>query len=241
MRGAADEVGLRHLLQREHGVAEARGGFVVAFLRRRPHLRLDLSEHLGAPAFQELARLLEARGVLFARDAPEAGGRARAYDVGKAVAVAFLVGADRVALAHAPALFDEVLRGADDRRGRERAEVAGAVVPHDAAAGEARPFVRRVGAEREVALVVAHEDVEARLVLLYQRGFRQERLRLVLHGHDLEVVDGVDHRADFRRMAGARAEVRADAAPEVLRLAYVYDYAPAVSHEIAAGAVGQFP
>ena len=155
--------------------------------------------------------------------------------------MAFPVGADGVALAYAPALLYEVLGGADDGGGREGAEVARAVVSHDAAAREARPFVSRVRAEGEVALVVAHEDVEARLVLLNEGGFGKEGLRLVLHCHRLEVVDRVDHRLDLRRMARAGTEVGADAALEVLRLAYVDDYAPAISHEIAAGAVGQFP
>ena len=152
----------------------------------------------------------------------------------------FLVWSYRVALAYAPALLYEVLGGSHDGRRREWAKVACAIVAHDATACEAWPFGRSIGAQGEIALVVAHQNVEARLVLLDQRSLGEKRLRLVLDGHRLEVVHGVNHRAHFRRMPRTGPEVRRYSAPEVFRLAYIDYYAPTISHEIAAGAIREF-
>ncbi len=78
-----------------------------------------------------------------------------------------------------------------------------------------------------------------RLVALDERGLGEQRLRLVLHRHELEVVHQLHHRAHLRRQARVRAEVRLHPPAQVLGLADVDDFAPAISHEIAAGAAGK--
>ena len=230
---------LRHLAKRGDHVAQPRGPLVVALLRCTRHLGDKLVERLGARAAEKRAGLLETLPVFSLGYPPKARCRARPYDIRAAVAVALGIGLDRVASAKPPPLLRKVLRHAHNGAGRERPEVPRAVVAHYSAADQARPLRRGVGAEREIALVVAHEDVEARLVLLYERRLREKRLLLVLHGHHLEVPHSIDHRAHLGSVSRAGAEVLRDAPLEVLRLAHVNYRAPAISHEIAAGAVGQ--
>ena len=55
-----------------------------------------------------------------------------------------------------------------------------------------------------------------RLVLLDERGLGEQRLRLVLHRHELKVGDGVHHRPHLRRVMRAGTEVAQHALAEVL-------------------------
>ena len=187
---------------------------------------------------KKLARLVEARAVLLLRYPAEARRGAGADHIRDAVPMVVLAGAVRLAFAYPVALLDEVLRCAHYRARGEGSEIPRPVVLHGAHAREARPRRGAFAAQREVALVVAHQDVEVRLVALYERRLGEQRLGVVLDGHPLEVVDGVDHRAHLRGVVRARAEIRGHAAAEVLRLADVNYHAPAISHEIAARAVG---
>ena len=150
-----------------------------------------------------------------------------------------LVRHNALAPAQPEALLHEILCSPHDRGGRERPEVERSIVPHYATGGEHRELQGSVRAQREVALVVAHEYVEVRLVALYERRLREQGLGLVLHGHELEVGDRMHHRPHLRRVLCARTEIAAHTVAQVLRLPDVDDRAATVSHEIASGLVRQ--
>ena len=116
-----------------------------------------------------------------------------------------------------------------------------AVVAHDAAGGEARHGVVRVGAQGEVALVVAQDDVEARAVLLDEGALGEECLGFVADRDDFEVGDAVDHAAQFRGgvTQGGGTEIALHAAAQRDGFADVDDGALAVAHQVATGLVGQ--
>ena len=105
----------------------------------------------------------------------------------------FLVGNKTLASPKAVSLLHEILRRTHDRGGRERPEIHGPVIPDDPAGGEHREVEGCVGAQCEIALVVPHQDVEVRLVFLYEGRLGEQGLGLVLHRHELEVRDGIDH------------------------------------------------
>ena len=90
-----------------------------------------------------------------------------------------------------------------------------------------------------IGLVVAQQDVEARLALLDEVVFECEGFVLVGDG-DVFEVDGLAHeRAGFGVGLRGREEVAAHAGAQVLRLADVDDLALGVLVEVAAGAGGQ--
>ena len=124
------------------------------------------------------------------------------------------------------------------REGSEVFEVARLLHPGEL---QRRETLVPVDHQQRIAFVVAHQDVEVRLVALYELSLGKQRLCVVLHRHPLEVENGIDHGADLWRVVRARAEVGRDAPPKVLRLADVDDDAPAISHEITAGAVREVP
>ncbi len=200
------------------------------------HRLHQLRDDGGAFPAQERARLVEPCPVVRSRNLTFARRGAEADDVRMAVAMRLLVRRERVAAAQAVVLLHEILRGAHDGGGRKRTEVERAVVAHDATRGEARERVVGIRTQREVALVVAHEDVEVRLVLLDQRSLREQRLGLVPHAHPFKVGDGVHHRANLRREVCAWTEIGKHASAQVLRLADVDDDAPAVPHQVTARA-----
>ena len=135
--------------------------------------------------------------------------------------------------------MDEVDEAVGEVAGEVGAEVGAAVLAQ--AAGDEDLGV--AVAEREldvgVGLVVAQQDVEARLALLDEVVFEGEGFALVGDG-DVFDVDGLAHeRAGLGVRLVGFEEVGADAGAEVLGLADVDDLALGVLVEVAAGAGGQ--
>ena len=155
---------LGEFLYGEERVAQPRGLLVVAARGCFAHGLFDLGEYRRAASFQKRTRFVETLTVFFRRHTPDARRRTRPYHVCQAVAVSLGVRLDSFALADSVSLLDEILCGANDRRRRKRTEILVAVVADYPDARETRPCRRRLRLKREIPLVVAHQDVEMRLV-----------------------------------------------------------------------------
>ena len=110
---------------------------------------------------------------------------------------------------------------------------------HPAREDDARIVLGQRDLDVRVGLVVAEEDVVARLVRLDQVVFEEDRLELVVGGDEVDPLDLVDegHRLGVARAAAD--EVRLHAAAQVARLADVDDLVLGVLVQIDAGAVGE--
>ena len=92
-----------------------------------------------------------------------------------------------------------------------------------------------------IGLVVAQENVEARLALLDEVVLKGQCLALVVDG-DVFDIDSLAHeRAGFRVGLGSVEKVRPHTGAQVLRLAHVDHLACGVLVEIAAGRGGERP
>ena len=105
--------------------------------------------------------------------------------------------------------------------------------PHDV---DARVFLVQGQLEVRVVLVVAEEDVEARLVALDEVVLEGERLHLGVGDHEVEVRDLRDHVAALGVDGTAGLEIRSHAVAEHTGLADVEDMALAVLEHVHAGA-----
>ena len=123
--------------------------------------------------------------------------------------------------------------------GREVGAIVGAAVLAQAARDvDARPALAQRELHVRVSLVVAQQDVEARLALLDEIVFERQRF-FVVGDDDVIDVDGFAHqRAGLRVLPAAFVEIAGDAAAQVLRLAHVDDFAFGVFVEIHAGLGG---
>ena len=129
---------------------------------------------------------------------------------------------------------DRVHGGAGLAARPEGAEVARAVVRRFVGEREARVLPRRK-ADEGVALIVLEQNVVARLVLLDEGVFEDQRLELARNEDGVEPVDLRDHAAGLFVVARAELEILADAVFELLRLADVDDLTARVHHQIDAG------
>ena len=174
-------------------------------------------------------------------------GRGESFDAGAEAAmnVVLQAGAGMVAreidlaAGEEKAAMDEFDDAVGEIAGKVRAVVGGAVLAQ--AAGD-EDFGEAVG-EGEldvgVGLVVAQQDVEARLALLDEVVFEGERFVLV-GDEDVVDVDGLAHeRAGFGVGLRGFKQVGADAGAQVLGLADVDDLALGVLVEVHAGLGGE--
>ncbi len=121
---------------------------------------------------------------------------------------------------------------------RVGAEVARAVVAHDAREHDARERLVRDLEIRE-ALVVAQPHVERRLMALDQVRFEDQRFDLVRDDDRAHVDDALDHLHRAVRVRGAVLEVRAHAAAQRDGLADIQNLPVVPDHHIDAGRVGE--
>ena len=94
--------------------------------------------------------------------------------------------------------------------------------------------------EVRVRLVVAKEDVVARLVRLDEVVLEEDRFELVVRGDEVDRVDLVDERHRLASRAPFPTRYGVDPVLQVARFADVDDLALGVLVQIDAGAVGQF-
>jgi hypothetical protein len=193
------------------------------------HLRAQLAGQLVTAAFQQAYGIANVTGVVRLADQPHTGRRA-ALDLvlqtgpvtvckegvaARPQAEQFLQGIDR--LAHAG--------GAG-----ERPEVAVRAPFLAAVVTDTR---KRVGGEADIgiAFVVAVDDVVARVLLLDERGFQDQRFILGVGHRDLDTPDLADHALDARITAGTQ-EVLPHPLAQVARLAHVQQLAGTAKHAV---------
>ena len=228
-----------HLVDGDDLVAEPRRQFELLVLGGGFHaLRQRLLQFIGL-AFEE--ELDVADGLFVGL------GRGQAFDAGAQAAldVVLQAGARMVAREIDLAAWDQ--EAAMDQVDQPMREVAGEVwakvgaavlaqAPRDEDFGVA---VRHRELDVGVGLVVAQQDVEARLALLDQVVLERQRFVLVGDG-DVFDVDGLAHqRAGLRVGLRRLQKIRADARAQVLRLADVDDLALGVLVEVAARLGGE--
>ena len=174
-------------------------------------------------------------------------GRGQAFDAGAEAALDVVLQAGArvvarevdLATGDEEAAVDEVDQAMREVAGEVGAEVGAAVLAQ--AAGDEDLGV--AVAEREldvgVGLVVAQQDVEARLALLDEVIFERERFMLVGDGDVVHVDSFAHQRAGLGVGLRGLEKVGAHAGAQVLRLADVDHLALGVLVEIAAGQVGR--
>ena len=123
--------------------------------------------------------------------------------------------------------------------GREvRTVVSAAVFAQAAGDVNPRPALAQSELHVRISLVVAQQDVEARLALLDQIVFERQRL-FVVGDDDVVDVDRLAHqRSGLGVFPAAFVEIAGHAAAQVLRLAHIDDLALGVLVEIHAGLGG---
>ena len=180
-----DELLRLDALQRGELVADLRGALELEPPGGLLHARLQLRRHLLAAALEHLDRRGHVLRVGLARDQADAGRRAAPDLVLQARAAA--VGEEAVAaVADAEQLLQLVERVAHRAGIGERTEVALPGAARPAVEGEAREAMLVAQLDVGKALVIAQDDVEARLVRLDEVVLEQQRLGLRVGDRDLD-------------------------------------------------------
>src|SRR5687768_9131468 len=101
----------------------------------------------------------------------------------------------------------------------ERAKIAGAVILFQPSEGEAGNGVVEVDLQEQETFVVAEADVVARVKLLDEAAFKQERFGLAFDQVDVEIVNRVDQCIELQipSLAARRVKILRHALPEVTR------------------------
>ena len=137
------------------------------------------------------------------------------------------------------AAMDDVDEPVRQVAGKVRTEVGGAILAQAAGDEDLGVAVGEGELDVRVGLVVAQQDVEARLALLDEVVFERQGLVLVGDG-DVFEVDGLAHeRAGLGVGLRGGEEIAAHACTQILGLADVDDLALGVLVEVTAGARGQ--
>ncbi len=245
-----EDVGLGHALgvdavlhgdgrQGADAVAHAGGGLEVEVVGRRLHLLRQAADDGARLAAQELFRLRDQIAVVLQRDQAGAGRRAALDLVQHAGAGAGLIDAVRTG-PQQEGLLQRVQRVVD---GPGRGEGAEIVAGNRMGAAMLADLGRAVvAADHQLGegLVVAQQDVEARLQLLDEVRFEQQGLGLGRRDHQLHRAGQADHQADA---LGVETPLRVLDHPLLQRLGLADVEAGAVLavHAIDAGLVGRAP
>ena len=123
----------------------------------------------------------------------------------------------------------------------ERPEVTSPVGRANPREGETRNGIVEVDLEQEEPFVVAEADIVARVKILDQLAFEQQRLGLAPDHMHVEIVNGFDQGVELEIPAHPprRMKILANPLAEIARLANVDDGAEAVLHEVHARLVGK--
>ncbi len=189
-------------------------------------------------AVEEGDGLVDDEAVVLGGDGADAGGVAAADVVLEAGAVVDLVHVEGAGAVGKDAV-EELEYLAQILGARVGAEVAGAVAD-DAAGGEDAGVGFGGGdLEIEVLLVVAEDDVVARLVALDEVVFENQGFDFGVGEDEIEVGDAGDEATGLGVESFGTAEVGTDAAAQGKGLTDVDDVAGGVVHEVDAGGGGE--
>ena len=180
---------------------------------------------------EEHHRQAHVLGILLAVDQADARGAAT-FDLvlkarsGAVLEEAVLAGPD------AEELLQDVQAVAHRCRARERSEVAAALLGPPMEGQPRKRMVRQL--DERIGLVVAQNDVEARLFGFDQALFEQQRLGLAGGHRDADVAH-LGHQRHGLGGEPGRAEIRRDTGLQAARLADVEDFAILADHLVDAG------
>ena len=220
-------------------VAQARGSFELLGFGGSHHAGGERALQLSVAAFEKELRV--AHGFLVDL------GRGKAFDAGAKAAmnVVLQAGAGMIAreidlaTGDKKAAMDELDHAIGEVAGKVGAEVGGAVLAQAAGDKDLGKAVGEGELDVGVGLVVAQQDVEARLALLDEIVFEGQGLVLV-GDEDVFEIDGLAHqRAGLRVGLRGFKQIGAHAGAQVLGLAHIDDFALGVLVEIHAGLGGQ--
>ena len=223
--------------QRPDAVAKARGALELHLLCRRRHLFGQARDHRPALAPQEGLGLVHQAAVVLQADQPGAGGCATLDLVQHARPRAALVDAVRTG-PQQEGLLQRVQRPVDGAGAGEGAEII--ALDRVGAAVLAKLRGRMLPADDDLGerLVVAQQDVEARLELLDQVDLEQQGFGFGLGGDELHRPGQVDHVGDALGMETA-LRVLHHPLLQRARLADVEHLAVVAQHAVDARRIGQ--
>jgi hypothetical protein len=229
-------LGVQHLRQRLDLVAHRCRLLELQVLGVGQHLRVQVFQHLGLAPAQEFGGVVDVAPVVLGRDQVHAGPAAAADLVQQAgtravVEDAVLAGAQ---LEH---LLQQLHRFLDRPGARERTEVLVLLVQRAAVIGHARGVAAR-DLQVGIGLIVAEQDVVARLEGLDQVVFQDQGLGLAVRDGGLQARDLRDHHRDARARQ-ILLEVARHAVLQVARLADVEDLVLGVEIAVHARQAGQ--
>ena len=237
--GGGDALFLLELMDGGKLVAQARGGFKLLGLRGGHHARSERAFQFGVAAFKKQLRVAHCILVDLRRGESLNAGAEAAVNVVLQAGARMIAREIDLATGNEEAAMDEFDDAVGQIAGKVRAVVGSAVLAQ--AAGD-KDFGKAVGQgelDVGVGLVVAKQDVEARLALLDEVVFKGQRLVLV-GDEDVVEIDGLAHQGAGLGV-GLRGfkQIGADPRAQVLGLAHVDDFALGVFVEVHAGLRGK--
>ncbi len=225
--------------KRRNAVSEPRGALELQSFGGLRHLLRQPLAHRAAFSGQKILRLLDENVIVLDRDLAGAGAGAALDLIEQAGTRAVFVKRVRAGAQKKGAL-QRVQRAIDRPDAGEGTEIIALARARAAMLADLRGAVIARDQNIGERLVVAHQHVEARLQLLDQIGFEQQRVGLGRNRDEHHRRGCGDHARNTVHMAG-EARVARDPLPDVLRLADVEHLAVLGDHAIDAGAVRRVP
>src|ERR1041384_6551982 len=130
--------------------------------------------------------------------------------------------------------FDDIDGFTGGDGGRERSEIAAAVLDNFTRGKNTRPRMPRSHFNAEITFVVLQPNIIAGLVLLDQVVFEDQRLFVRGGNQRLEILDALHQELHLRSLVRA-VEISAYTRAQILRLADINHLTRLVSHQVDAG------
>ena len=237
--GGQDPLPLPGPAQRCNLIPEARRALELQPLGRRPHLRLQLPDHLAVPALQEQPDLLDHLAILLRRHQGLTGSQAAPQVIFQTARAP----GDAAARAQRKRPVDQGQQVPHRPRRHVGPEVERAVAPDPADHLQRRKRVPQIQPDERIMFVVAEDDVVAGAPFLDQVAFQDQRLQLVRGQQILHLGDLRHHGAEPLGVVAEipLAEVGLHPFPQRDRLAHVEQRALGVGKQVHAGRVGEAP
>ena len=201
----------------------------------RLHALPQRARKVGLAAFQKHAHVAHGFGVSLRRGQPGDARPQASLDVVLQAGTRVVAREIDLAGRNQKVPVDEIDDAVGEVRRKIRTVIDRTVAPQPARHVDARKALGRRELDVGIALVVAQQNVIARLLLLDQVVFERQRLALVGHDDVLDIDGLAQQAAGLGVFGGAVEKVGAHPGPQVLGLADVNDLAFGVLVEIHAG------
>ena len=237
--GGGDALLILHLVDGDDLVAQAGGGFELHVGGGGLHTFGELLLELLGAAFEEELYVADGFAIRLGRDESFYAGAEAAFDVVLQAGARMVAIEVDLAAWDEEAAMDEIDQPVREVSGEVRAEIGAAILAQAAGDEDLGMAVVHRQLDVGVGLVVAQQNVEARLALLDEVVLERQRLALV-GNRDVFEIDRLAHkRAGLLVHLVGGQEVGAHARSQVLRLTDVNDLALGVLVQVAACGGGQ--